>query len=132
MARSLFDAGVLEEERVGAGGDTFTSKLRDEPLNDESSTASLGSVSVKPESALLPPLPVDRHFPVSVPGTAGAANDTLWTAPAARSNSLLILVVASRSHERTFPTASSREDTCTAIPTATTRASPRRRTDFFI
>ena len=74
--------------------DTFTWNVPDEPLNDESSTASLGSVSVKPESVLLPPLPVDRHLPDSVPGTAGAANDTLCTEPAARSNSLLIRVGA--------------------------------------
>src|SRR5262245_25356483 len=74
--------------------ETLTWKLPDDPVNAESSTASLGSVSVNPESASLPPLPLARHLPDSVPDRLGVLKETLSTEPAAISNSLLIRVGA--------------------------------------
>ena len=59
-------------------------KLPDELRNDESSTASLGSDSVKPEiesSATRQISPLNRHFPDSVPGATAAENERLCTNP---------------------------------------------------
>ena len=68
-------------------------KRPDEFRNAESSTASLGSDSVKPEiesSAPRQTSPLDRHFPDSVPGATAAENERLCTDPAGMSNSFVI------------------------------------------